>query len=862
MDIRRTSRLWKTVTVALVAAVAWSAASVRLLAAEPDPEAIKFFEMKVRPILAENCFKCHGPAKQKGGLRLDSRLAALTGGENGPAVVPGRKDDSLLVDAIHYESLEMPPAGKLDAEKIAILTRWVELGAPWPASESMEARTATVSPKIKITDEDRRFWSFRPVRVQSPPQVADDRWSRNPIDRFVLARLTAEGLTPAPEADRLTLIRRATFDLTGLPPTSEEVDAFVADTAPRAFDRLVERLLASPRYGERWARHWLDLVRYAESDGYRADAYRPETWRYRDYVINALNEDMSYDRFLTEQLAGDEIAPGDPTLMVATSFLRLWIYEHNQRDVKEQWRAIQNDLTDVTGDVFLGLGIGCARCHDHKFDPILQEDYYRLQAFFTPILPRDDLPLATPGPWRAYQEQLAAWEAATADVRSAIAAIERPYQEKAAKGALDKFPKETQAIYLKPESERTPLEEQIYYLVARQVIDEQEKPKVSAEDKKRLSELAKQLAAFNHLKPDPVPTAFTVTDVGPTAPPTRIPGDRSGHEIAPGFLTLLDPAPAKVTRSPAAANSTGRRTALARWLTRPDNPLPARVMVNRLWQYHFGRGLVATPSDFGRLGEAPSHPELLDWLAAEFIAQGWSLKQMHRLIMTSAAYRQAAVRPVPAVARVKDPENRLLWRMNTRRLEIEPIRDAMLCASGELNLAMGGPGVAATEPRRAIYTKVMRNSREALFDAFDAPDGSNTTPTRNVTITPTQSLMLINGKWTFERARALAGRLERQSGSDMAGRISLAYRLAFGRGPTESEQLDAQSFLLRRSPALAGATPVAVDAAAAAEEGEGAGNGAGCVKADPAATSAALDAAAWTDFCHALLNSNEFLYVD
>jgi len=862
MDIRRRSRHLKTLTVALVLAGAWSVAATRLPAAETDPEALKFFEMKVRPILAENCFKCHGPAKQKGGLRLDSRPAALAGGENGPAVVPGRKDDSLLVDAIDYESLEMPPAGKLDAEKIAILTRWVELGAPWPASGPAETPTATVSAKIKITDEDRKFWSFQPVRVQAPPVAADDRWSRNPIDRFLLARLSAEGLTPAPEADRLTLIRRATFDLTGLPPTPEDVAAFVADTDARAFDRLIERLLASPRYGERWARHWLDLVRYAESDGYRADAYRPETWRYRDYVVAALNDDMPYDRFVTEQLAGDEVAPGDPTLMVATTFLRLGIYEHNQRDVMEQWHAIQNDLTDVTGDVFLGLGMGCARCHDHKFDSILQEDYYRLQAFFTPVLFRDDLPLSTSGPWRAYEEKQTAWEAATATIRSAIAAIERPYQEKAAQGALDKFPKETQAIFLKPESERTPLEEQIYYLIARQVVDEQEKPKVKGEDKKRLDELAKQLAAFDRQKPEPLPTAFTVTDVGPTAPPTRIPGDRTGHEIAPGFLTLLDPAPAKVTRSPAAANSTGRRTALARWLTRPDNPLPSRVMVNRLWQYHFGRGLVATPSDFGRLGEPPSHPELLDWLAAEFVARGWSLKQMHRLIMTSAAYRQAALRPAPAVARVKDPENRLLWRMNTRRLEIEPIRDAMLSASGELNTTMGGPGVAATEPRRAIYTKVMRNSREPLFDAFDAPDGSNTTPTRNVTITPTQSLMLINGGWTLARARALAGRLERLAGSDAAGRISLAYRLVFGRPPTESERVDAQSFLMRRSPTIAGQSPTAADDADAADEGEGAGNGSGCVKPDPPAPSAALDAAAWTDFCHALLNSNEFLYVD
>jgi hypothetical protein len=817
----------RSVVLALAGAWLLALAAAPAFAAESDAEAVKFFEMKVRPILSENCFKCHGSAKQKGGLRLDSRTAALKGGDNGPAIVPGNRDESLLVEAIHYEGLEMPPTGKLDAEKIAVLTRWIELGAPWPTTEPPSAGSSSTADKPKITEEDRKFWAFQPIRPQQVPAPAGDRWSRNAIDRFIFARLAAEGMTPAPEAERATLIRRATFDLTGLPPTPEEIDRFLADRDPRAYERLVDRLLASPRYGERWARHWLDLVRYAESDGYRADAYRPETWRYRDYVIRAFNDDMPYDRFITEQLAGDELAPGDLHLMVATTFLRLWIYEHNQRDVHEQRRAILNDLTDVTGDVFLGLGMGCARCHDHKFDPILQEDYYRLQAFFTPLLPRDDLPLGSAAEWREYQQKLAAWEAATAEIRAAVAAIERPYHEKAAKTAIDKFPKETQAIYFKPESGRTPLEEQIYYLVARQVIDEQGKPKPSAEDKKRLADLEKRLAAFDRQKPKPLPVAFTVTDVGPSAPPTLIAGDRSGREIPPGFLTLLDPAPARITRSPAAANSTGRRTALAHWLTRPDNPLTSRVMVNRLWQYHFGRGLVATPSDLGRLGELPSHPELLDWLAAEFVAQGWSLKAMHRLIMTSAAYRQTALRPAPAVARLKDPENRLLWRMNTRRLEIEPIRDAMLSASGELDTTMGGPGVAANEPRRTIYAKVLRNTHDPLCDAFDAPDGSNTTPTRNITVTPTQSLILINGAWTLDRARALARRLVRTAGSDTAERITWAYRLAFGRVPTEAELSDAEAFLTRDS----GSTPTA-------------------------------EAPAWIDFCHALLNASEFLYVD
>ncbi|MEA2632555.1 MAG: hypothetical protein QOE66_2774, partial [Chloroflexota bacterium] len=772
------SRFAVWVSVGMLLAQAWSYGPAPATAAEPAPEALKFFETNVRPILAESCFKCHGPTKQKGGLRLDSREALLRGGETGPVVVPGSRDESLLIEAIHYDGLEMPPGGKLDDAKIAVLTRWVEMGAPWPEADRSQPGAAASPSKPRISDDDRKFWSFQPVRRPDLPPVGDDGWVENPIDRFILARLSAEELTPAPEADRATLIRRAAFDLTGLPPTPEEVEAFVADDAPRAYERLIERLLASPRYGERWARHWLDLARYAESDGYRADAYRPETWRYRDYVIRAFNDDKPYDRFVAEQIAGDELAPGDPSMMVATSFLRLGTYEHNQRDVPEQRRTILNDITDVTGDIFLGLGVGCARCHDHKFDPILQADYYRLQAFFTPLLPRDDLALCTPEQWRVYQEKQAVWEARTAEIRAAIEALERPYQEKAAQGAIDKFPKETQAILAKPESERTPFEQQIYQLAYRQVLDEQEKPKLNDADKAREKSLLKQLAELDHLKPEPLPRAFTVTDVGPSAPPTRIPGDRSERTIEPGFLTLLDPGPAKVARGPMMANSTGRRTALARWLTRPDNPLTPRVLVNRLWQYHFGRGLVGTPSDFGRLGERPSHPELLDWLASEFVARGWSLKTMHRLIMTSGTYRQSALRPAPAIARVKDPENRLLWRMNTRRLEIEPIRDAMLSASGELDVVMGGPSVATTEPRRAIYTKVMRNTHDPLIDAFDAPDGSNTTPTRNVTITPTQSLMLINGGWTLDRARAFAGRLERLEGSDPSRRIALAYRLA------------------------------------------------------------------------------------
>ncbi|HEX8199345.1 MAG TPA: DUF1549 domain-containing protein, partial [Isosphaeraceae bacterium] len=533
------------------------------------------FEAEVRPLLAENCLKCHGQEKHKGGLRLDSRTSALEGGDSGPAVVPGHADESLLVEAINYDGLQMPPTGQLNDEQRAVLVRWIEMGAPWPDSGGAAATPVAKAPEPpKLTAEDRAWWAFQPVRTPALPAAAGQDETNHPIDRFLQSKLRAEGLSPAPEADRRTLIRRVTFDLTGLPPTPADVEAFVTDDSPRAYEELIDRLLASPRYGERWARHWLDLVRYAESDGYRQDAYRPDAWRYRDYVIRALNEDKPYDQFVTEQLAGDELAPGDPTMMVATGFLRLWSYEFNQRDVRAQRAAILNDVTDVTADVFLGLGMGCARCHDHKFDPILQKDYYRLQAFFTPLLPRDDLPLATAQDASAYQEKLEAWEAKTADLRARIAAIEQPYLDKAARGAIDKFPEEIQAVLRKPAAQRTPDEHLVHELAYRQITEEHNKiaDLIKGDDKKRWEALREELAQSDRDRPKPLPRAFTATDVGSTAPPTVIPGDRKGEAIEPGFLTLLDPKPATIAKVPTAANSTGRRTALARWLFRPDNP--------------------------------------------------------------------------------------------------------------------------------------------------------------------------------------------------------------------------------------------------------------------------------------------------
>ena len=468
------------------------------------------------------------------------------------------------------------------------------------------------------------------------------------------------------------------------------------------------------------------MCAYAESDGYRQDAFRPHAWRYRDYVVRSFNTDKPYDRFLTEQLAGDELDPGDPDLRVATGYLRLGPYEYNQRNVRGQWADILNDITDVTGEVFLGLSIGCARCHDHKFDPILQKDYYRLQAFFTPLLPRDDLTLAMPRQWAEYQSKRAVWEKAASDILRQIDALERPYRDKGTATAIKKFPEEIQAILAKPDADRSLVEGQLGALAFRQIAFEHDQVPalLKGATKARWDELHESLKRYDFLRPIPPEPVLTATDLGPVSPPTVIPGERKQQSIEPGYLSVLDPGPARIDPAPNSPRSTGRRLALARWLSRPDNPLSSRVIVNRVWQYHFGRGLAGTASDLGRMGEAPSHPVLLDWLATEFVESGWHMKSLHRLILTSAVYRQAAQRTESDLAAGQrlDPENRLLWKRTVQRLDAEEIRDAMLAASGELAETIGGPSVPTSQPRRTIDTRVIRNIRDALLDAFDSAD--------------------------------------------------------------------------------------------------------------------------------------------
>ena len=668
---------------------------------------------------------------------------------------------------------------------------------------------------------DRAWWSLQPVQKPAIPAYGKG-WAKNEIDPFIARKLAAQKLAPAKAAEARTLIRRVTFDLTGLPPSPAEVKAFLKASIANpnsAYATLVDRLLDSPRFGERQARFWLDLVRYADSDGYNADHPRPEAWRYRDYVINSFNTDKPYDRFVREQLAGDEMNPGNREALTATMYLRHWIYEYNQRDVETQWSEILNDITDVTGDVFLAMGVQCARCHNHKFDSILQKDYFRLRAFFEPLQPREAMPVADAATRKKFTVQQRKWEAATKSIRHKLSAIEQPVLlANSTKEGFSKFNDDIKAMIRKHPHERTGYEHQIAELSLRQIGLHPEKlPKLLKGDQKAAWEkLRAELAKHDALKPKPLPTmAFTASDVGPIAPPTRIPKKSKSGIIAPGFPSILNPAPARITPPAEALQSTGRRTALATWITSPKNPLTARVIVNRLWQQHFGRGLAANASDFGHLGEKPTHPELLDWLAARLVKDGWSLKKIHRLMVTSATYQMRSTSMQSA--ELAYPENRFLWHYPIRRLDADQIHDAALAASGELNTKAGGAGVnLAQATRRAVYGSVVRNKPEEMMNAFDSPDAISHAPSRNVTTTATQSLLMLNGDWMLARAAVFACRLECAEASD-AARVKLAYQLAFGREPSAGELAAAVDFI--RESKL-------------------------------------------ENFCHALLNSNEFVYLD
>jgi hypothetical protein len=700
-----------------------------------------------------------------------------------------------------------------------------------------------------FTPMQKRWWAFQPIQQQEVPAVQTSAWVRNDIDAFVLAKLDEKEIVPNPRADKVTLIRRAALDLTGLPPTLEEVQAFLADSSPNAFEKVVDRLVASPHYGERWARHWLDVARYADSEGFKADETRPNVWRYRDYVIQSFNQDKPYDRFVREQIAGDELYPGDPAALVAVGFNRHFPDESNAANIMQRRQELLNDVTDTVGLAFMAMTVGCARCHDHKFDPILQKDYYRLQAFFANTRIEDDVVLAPAEKRAEWERKNAEWLAATAEIRAEVETLLEPHYEAKYRDRMSRFPEEIQAVIAMAPAERNPYQWQMFHKAKPQVTftEREVAAALKGEAKEAYTTLQRRLAAFDHSKPEPLPVAQTMADNGAESPTTYMLAggawDNPQEPVNPGFLTILDPSDAKIAPPPG-VNSTGRRAALANWLASPENPLTARVMVNRVWHYHFGRGLAGTPNDFGVMGERPTHRELLDHLAWRFMHRdGWSLKKLHKAILMSNTWQQSSQYREEAAA--ADPDNKLLWRFNRRRLEGEAIRDSMLHVSGLLNTRMGGPGVFPPLPpgvetrggwkkdedpdealRRGVYVFVRRNTRYPMFEAFDMPDTHESCARRMNTVSSTQALELLNNELVLDWAAGLARRVANDSGLTPDAQVDRAYRLVYSRPATDEERRGALRFLDKQAK-LAGGRDGALQ-----------------------------------DLCHALLNSNEFLYLN
>lgn len=690
-------------------------------AAEPrfPADQTAFFERHVLPVLQTHCFKCHGGDKVRGGLRLNTRAGVLKGGDAGPAVDLQNPDVSRLLQAVRHENdLKMPPNSRLSPQEIDVLGRWVKMKLPWKRGDAVVSAPAPSD-----------YWAYRPVKRPDvpPPPIPplakggiQGGWVRNPIDAFIRAGLERKGLSPAPPADRVALARRVYYDLTGLPPAPEEVDAFVNDRSAEAYEHLIDRLLASPDYGEKWGRHWLDLVRYAETNGYERDGPKPYAWRYRDYVIRSFNADKPYDRFIKEQLAGDELDRRDPDCVTATGYYRLGLFDDEPVDPDQTRYDELDDWVATTSQVFLAMTMNCARCHDHKIDPLPQKDYYQLVAFFQDV---------------------------------------------------EHFSKDRKV-----------------------------------ESKYNLTDISpprtwwpRQLAlSVNHCLVQP-PQTHVLMRGNPHAP---------GAAVEPAFPAVLG-APLPVIPPPGKdARSSGRRIALANWIASPENPLSARVMVNRIWQHHFGRGIVASTNDFGKFGTPPTHPELLDWLADEFVRGGWRIKRLHKLIMMSNTYRMSA-QASEAGLRL-DPANASYWRFAMRRLTAEEVRDSMLAVAGRLNRKPGGPSVCPPLPpevlagqsipgdgwpksppdesvRRSVYVKVKRSLLVPILATHDQADTDSSCPVRYTTTVPTQALGLLNGEFSREQAAALAERLQSEAPNDLAAQVRRAIRLTTARSPGEDE---------------------------------------------------------------------------
>ena len=723
-----------------------------------DSAGIAFFEARIRPVLVEKCQSCHSEQvkKPKGGLKVDSRAAIRAGGHAGPAVVPGDVNASLLYQAIAAaDGVEpMPPKGRLNAATVADFRQWIAMGAPDPR----ESVTGTNIPGVSAA-KSRDWWSLKPMAMVGVPPVARRfaGWAQSPIDAFILAKLEEKHLEPGCEADRATLIRRLTFDLHGLPPKPEEVAAFLVDSSPAAYEHLVDRLLASPHYGERWARHWMDLVHFAETHGHDQDRIRPSAWPYRDYLIEAFNRDLPYARFVREQIAADGLFPDEPRLAVAQGMLAAGPWDESSlRDIRDDsidrqigYYMDRDDMVTTVMSTFASVTVHCARCHDHKFDPISQEDYYSLQAVFAGVDKAE----------RAY------------DPDPALDRLRR--QLKAEYSQLEKSRPEL-ASWIKAELQALPPQSLVFAA-------------------------ASDFAPDNSHVPPGKPRPVNLLRRGDIRQP--------GKPAIPGTISCIDALQARF-ESTSRGDETARRAALAGWLTDEKNPLTWRSIVNRVWNWHFGRGLVSSPSDFGRMGSVPSHPELLDWITARFLATGGSLKALHRLIVTSAVYRQS-VRHDPALAAI-DGDNQWLWRQNRRRLDAESLHDAVLAVAGELDTTMGGPsvqqfslrpGVHVTPVidysqydwmspgarRRSVYRFLFRTLPDPFFDALDSADASQLTAVRNESTTPLQALELLNNAFILRQCQAFALHLEKQA-AGLDAQIELAIQAAYGRATRDDER--------------------------------------------------------------------------
>lgn len=915
---------------AVVFAILMGLAATSLAGAEPTASQIEFFEKSVRPVLVSRCQMCHNAKVKTSGLDLSTAEGFYRGGAGGPLLDPGNWQDSALLQVISYEhKLKMPPTGKLKDEDQASLRAWVQMGAPWPGGEAARAAAAkgTRANGRVITEEERKYWAFQPIKNVAPPAVKNEAWVRTPVDRFILAKLEEKGLQPAPAVDKGTLLRRVTFDLTGLPPTEQEMHAFLSDASPQAYEKVVERLLASPRYGERYGRHWLDVARYADSTGNDEDHRYPYAWRYRDWVINAFNNDYAYPTFVREQIAGDLLPPTDGSAVntrgiIATGFLALGAKAVAQQDKTKMLYDVYDEQVDVTSKAFLGLTMACARCHDHKFDPIQTKDYYSFVGMFASSKNFSKVPgtvsqlLFRP---LVAQEQYEAWKSlhrpidgkkmeasfiedremlrwqkqqATHLARDMVAAL-GVYRD----GQHTADPVVTRlAEYLKPTPETRPhldawyhaptletalqyqertlvalelwekalLDYQAKYLAA--VPDAQAKlpsrpmmRKVSekedlffdqvfggdgplvlpSKEREKLFEPA-QLALAKSLKaeakrmeaalpPEP-PMADAIAEGEPVKQKIFVRGDyNSQGEEAPRAVPTVLAHTANVTFP---QDGSGRLQ-LADWIVGDSNPLTARVMVNRLWLWHFNEGIVRTPDNFGRMGERPTHPELLDYLATEFRSSGWSMKAMHRLMVLSNTYQMSSIAPDAELK--ADPENKLFTRYQRRRLEVEEMRDAMLAADGSIDLTMGGTlqeGFGTDgensekrlsfnpemSKRRLVYLPLRRANLPALLNLFDFGDATTMSGKRSLTNVAPQALFMMNSEFVSEHAQGLA--------SVTNNNVERAYLRALNRKPRPQEVDEALTYVAKYKSAYGS------------------------------------EQKAWESFCRILLSSNEFMYVD